>query len=373
MALGRSIHQCHPSYFFHNFAPVFKMLVGERLRKRLKVHYGSIADVLTSLSKFGLGRDRVPEEIGGTLKVDVLRWLSDRMAAEGAAPGCWTMCCCSESLALSGTLSLSKIGTIRGKNKGRVDFDRDEDNIESIIALMSGGKQLHKATKGLSVPLPDLTQVGGSLLTCTQFPTIINTEVHEVSAEASPNSSSSSSPLHLREQLPEPSFNVAPRTKEGKIEPTPNCSAVASRGRLETSSVLPASLNGPVVPSGVSGKVLNSKKKGKRWRDPRMTRAVQAKVESPKMSLLDALISGGYDYQRTKPNRHTDKDIRDSEGVLLYQRKNHLCRRLRDMRNCEGDKATGTDRARRASVSKPVAKPPKISGKRRSEWLVITA
>jgi len=61
--------------------------------------------------------------------------------------------------------------------------------------------------------------------------------------------------------------------------------------------------------------------------------------------------------------QHTDKDIRDSEGVLLYQRKNHLCRRLRDMRNCEGDKATGTDRARRASVSKPVAKPPKISHK----------
>jgi len=45
-----------------------KMVLGKKLRSRLKVHSGSIDQTLKSLSKFGLGsKDTLPEMFGGNL------------------------------------------------------------------------------------------------------------------------------------------------------------------------------------------------------------------------------------------------------------------------------------------------------------------
>jgi len=58
--------------------------------------------------------------------------------------------------------------------------------------------------------------------------------------------------------------------------------------------------------------------------DPRMHKAVQARLERPEISLFQALQVGGFDYP-------TDEDAgyADSENVTLGQRKNQLSRRLR--------------------------------------------
>jgi len=64
--------------------------------------------------------------------------------------------------------------------------------------------------------------------------------------------------------------------------------------------------------------------------DPRMHRAVAARLLNPELSLLEALLEGGFTFpEGTEGSGKSDRNIFDSEGVLLCQRKNQLSRRLR--------------------------------------------
>jgi len=56
--------------------------------------------------------------------------------------------------------------------------------------------------------------------------------------------------------------------------------------------------------------------------DPRMHRAVAARLENPKLTLTEALKIGGFDVSRNE----------DAHGVTVSQRKNQLSRRLRLVR-----------------------------------------
>uniref|UniRef100_A0A7R9Z9F9 Uncharacterized protein n=1 Tax=Pseudictyota dubia TaxID=2749911 RepID=A0A7R9Z9F9_9STRA len=57
--------------------------------------------------------------------------------------------------------------------------------------------------------------------------------------------------------------------------------------------------------------------------DPRMDRAVALKLADPDLPLYDALVSAGYVFHKG-PNGRVDED-----GILLRQRTNNLCRRIR--------------------------------------------
>lgn len=64
--------------------------------------------------------------------------------------------------------------------------------------------------------------------------------------------------------------------------------------------------------------------------DPRMHRAVAARLANPNMSLLDALIMGGFQFPNgTDGDGKSDRNVYDADNVLLCQRKNQLSRRLR--------------------------------------------
>lgn len=64
--------------------------------------------------------------------------------------------------------------------------------------------------------------------------------------------------------------------------------------------------------------------------DPRMHRAVAARLLNPELSLLEALLDGGFIFpEGTEGTGKSDRSIFDSDGVLLCQRKNQLSRRLR--------------------------------------------
>ena len=64
--------------------------------------------------------------------------------------------------------------------------------------------------------------------------------------------------------------------------------------------------------------------------DPRMHRAVAARRANPSMSLLEALIVGGFKFSNGTDGRgKSDRNVYDSDNVLLCQRKNQLSRRLR--------------------------------------------
>jgi len=64
--------------------------------------------------------------------------------------------------------------------------------------------------------------------------------------------------------------------------------------------------------------------------DPRMNRAVCIRLANPRMSLVDALVAGGFTFPTKIKRRQNKSDplILDSDGVSLNQRRNQLSKRL---------------------------------------------
>eukprot|EP00562_Extubocellulus_spinifer_P005830 CAMPEP_0178520230 /NCGR_PEP_ID=MMETSP0696-20121128/27284_1 /TAXON_ID=265572 /ORGANISM="Extubocellulus spinifer, Strain CCMP396" /LENGTH=562 /DNA_ID=CAMNT_0020151055 /DNA_START=4 /DNA_END=1692 /DNA_ORIENTATION=- len=91
--------------------------------------------------------------------------------------------------------------------------------------------------------------------------------------------------------------------------------------------------------------------------DERMKNAAIAKLRNPLLSRRDALIIGGYEYPDEKTDRPTT-EILDAEGVSLYQRMNHLNRRVRQVREKVED-----DEAREQGRLPPVRKKRKYTRK----------
>lgn len=82
----------------------------------------------------------------------------------------------------------------------------------------------------------------------------------------------------------------------------------------------------------------NSKKKAARHPgrkhgasgDPRMNRAVQAKIEDPNLSFVEALVRGGFIFNHIENSPGMSLGaVRDADNITLYQRRNQLMRRLR--------------------------------------------
>lgn len=73
-----AFHVCHPPSFVAIIFPIIKLMMGERLRKRIKVYSGSDKKVLKKLEPFGLTKDMLPKELGGDLELDQAAWLAAR-------------------------------------------------------------------------------------------------------------------------------------------------------------------------------------------------------------------------------------------------------------------------------------------------------
>lgn len=86
------------------------------------------------------------------------------------------------------------------------------------------------------------------------------------------------------------------------------------------------------INKGTSPAPIKRKKNSSKGRhgDPRMHRAVAARLLNPELSLLESLLEGGFTFpEGTEGSGKSDRNIYDSDGVLLCQRKNQLSRRLR--------------------------------------------
>jgi len=74
-----AFHLCHPPVFFEIVFPIVKLLMGKKLRKKIKIHSGSDEKVLEKLvKKYSFDKASLPSEIGGDLILDHDKWLEDR-------------------------------------------------------------------------------------------------------------------------------------------------------------------------------------------------------------------------------------------------------------------------------------------------------
>jgi hypothetical protein len=71
-------HICHPPSFVSVLLPILKSFMGERMRKRIKLHSGSTEKVMKHIAAFGLPKDSMPTDLGGEAVVDHLSWLDHR-------------------------------------------------------------------------------------------------------------------------------------------------------------------------------------------------------------------------------------------------------------------------------------------------------
>lgn len=73
-----AFHIVHPPTFFRVIFPFMKLLMGARLRKRIKVYSGLDEHIVESLEKFGIYPDSIPVDIGGKLVLDHDAWIRER-------------------------------------------------------------------------------------------------------------------------------------------------------------------------------------------------------------------------------------------------------------------------------------------------------
>jgi len=72
-------HICQPPTFFRLLIPFVKMVMGERLRKRIRFHTGSNKDVQATLEPYGLTKEILPTELGGDVVLDIKAWIDARL------------------------------------------------------------------------------------------------------------------------------------------------------------------------------------------------------------------------------------------------------------------------------------------------------
>ena len=115
------------------------------------------------------------------------------------------------------------------------------------------------------------------------------------------------------------------------IEP-PKKRAASSRARKQTDCkssgrVSNSQTNTSTGTSTVTAPNTAKNGMGRGRRDPRMATALKAKLADPDMSLLDALVLGGYVF--TEEGGSSGGGKVDQDGITLRQRTNNLCRRIR--------------------------------------------
>jgi hypothetical protein len=79
-----SLHTVKAGFFEKVIYPIIRLFMSERMRNRIHLHHDSAdANFLTKLNeKYGLSKDVLPTELGGSVALDSLGWIEERKCVE---------------------------------------------------------------------------------------------------------------------------------------------------------------------------------------------------------------------------------------------------------------------------------------------------
>jgi len=305
----RSSHFCHPSKVANYVLfPILKFLMGRDMRLRFKSHYGTDSAVLCQLESYGLTRDVLPKELCGAVDLDMKKWVHERLAHEYAAA--------AATAAATDTVALTPPAAA-----GTTSTSSASDALNQYYALAGS----------LSVAEP---RYG---ITQSEQPGPSDLNWRELKFKARRNSQRSDQEARIAE----PQFKR--RSASSALSDTAHAAASAGSGQKNATAKKRRTVQSrlyrePKKDLSHLEEVLdesetpkNGKNKVGRRADPRMNRAVRIKLRHPELTPYDALVQGGYDYPR--PERGSSaQEIFDADNINLHQRKNQLCRRVRQLR-----------------------------------------
>jgi len=270
------VHLCHVSAFFPVSVSALKRYFPIFHRQSIRLHNGSDERVLETLAEHGLPKHCVPTDLGGTLRVMATDFVRDRLTIEG------------------------------GSSKW----------IESIVRDLSPGQT--KDTR----PRPNVTDTGTTA--AENFPTSMVQEGNHADAfnlaEAEYGSAEygieyASADLNestSKQKTPDHSDQKSSESKRRNNNDPEDETVTSKKSRTSTKAA-------------EEGSKANHGRKG----DPRMNRAVQAKVDNLQLTLVEALEAGGFVFPNFNMPGVLVSAVKDTDNVTLYQRRNQLLRRLR--------------------------------------------
>ena len=297
-----SIHFCHPSKVAHYVIfPALKFVLGKNMRLRFNTHYGTDTEVMMQLETFGLHRSILPSELSGDVQLDFKQWIHERLSKEYS----------DEALGL-GALSSGLLPSVSA----------------AVAQLAAAGAQPSVAAAAAAAGGDS-----GSGLDALSLAALVAQPVVTEGDESK-----------LKRKHSE--------TEEGGI--SRHVPFKLTRQSTKDLADLEEILNDTEIPK-------SGKKKVGRRADPRMNRSVRIKLRNPEISPFDALLQGGYDYP-IPAKGSSAHEIFDSDNVSLHQRKNQLCRRVRQLREKQqrDEAKTATEVAKTSKSSESISPPAEI-------------
>lgn len=78
-----AVHSCCPSsILLRLIVPVLRGLVNRWFRVRVQIHDIPGSEIAIALAEYGIKRDMLPTELGGTLELNPCEWIARRRAIE---------------------------------------------------------------------------------------------------------------------------------------------------------------------------------------------------------------------------------------------------------------------------------------------------
>ena len=331
-------HCCHANPVFPLVASIVRSFLSPGQRESFVLHNGPTDRVLETLSKFHLPRDRLPKDLGGDLVIHCNDFIRERSSVEG------------------GHLILLEEG--------------DEDRSSTCSRDRSDQQRLSSAFDEKKVPL--LYNVDQQIdlqdsvarqiyLSVGEPSSMIQTSTHNVSPSADfgykmESQQKTDQPVvdRIRRGIemnsPSQPFSEPLGSCEGIIPKLPvfdmSCHQIKANAQNDLSMSIPSQKQDPQVSLEGGSVTKNSKVYGEKQKfvaktssavqgsrgrcgDPRMNRAVQAKIDNPHMPLMTALLRGGFVFPALDEPGVKLSAVKDTDNVTVYQRRNQLLRRLR--------------------------------------------